>query len=62
MALFPKLETAIDQGMVLIGETITLVRLGNTLLSALQPTVAELPELVRSTRRLLSELEGRERA
>lgn len=61
MALFPKLEAAIDQGMILIGEAITLVRLANGLLEDLRPTVAELPEVVRSARRLLATVEGQQR-
>ncbi len=53
MALFPKLETAIDQGMILIAEAITLVRLANGVLRGLQPTVDQLPEMVRSARALI---------
>lgn len=53
MPLFPKLETAIDHGIVLIGETTQLVRLAQRVLTDLQPTVAELPALVRDARRAI---------
>lgn len=53
MSLFPKLETAIDHGVVLLGETTALVRLAQRVLTELQPTVAELPALVREARRAI---------
>jgi hypothetical protein len=62
MALFPKLEAAIDQGMILIAEAITLVRAGNALLRALEPTVAELPEVVRGARRLIEAAQAQPRS
>src|SRR5260221_6838599 len=57
MALFPKLEVAIDQGLVLIAEAIALVRLANVVLAQLQPTVAELPEIARGARRVIDALQ-----
>ena len=58
MSLFPKLEVAIDQGIVLIGEAITLVRLANRVLADLGPTIAELPAVARGARRVLDGLEA----
>ena len=58
MSLFPKLEVAIDQGIVLIGEAITLVRLANGVLTDLRPTIVELPAVARGARRVLDGLES----
>ncbi len=62
MSLFPKLEIAIDQGIVLIGEAITLVRLANQTLTGLAPTIAELPAVARGARRVLEGLDSRDKA
>lgn len=57
MSLFPKLEIAIDHGLVLLVETTALVRLAHGLLQALKPTVAELPDTLREARRVLATLD-----
>ncbi|MBL8720249.1 MAG: hypothetical protein JNL79_29965 [Myxococcales bacterium] len=57
MSLFPKLEIAVDHGLVLLVETTALVRLAHGLLKALEPTVAELPDTLREARRVLETLE-----
>ncbi len=57
MSLFPKLEVAIDHGLVLLVETTALVRLAHGLLKGLEPTVAELPGALRDARRVLAALD-----
>lgn len=58
MSLFPKLEVAIDHGTVLLIETIALVKQARTLLTALEPTVAELPATLTEARAVMAQLGG----
>jgi hypothetical protein len=62
MALFEKLEHALERGMTALDEAIAVARAGRETLEALRPTVLALPELLREAQRLIAEERERLRA
>jgi hypothetical protein len=54
MPLFEKIEGALDRGLLALDEAIAVARAAREVLHELRPTVAALPELLRSAQEVLA--------